>query len=264
MASLNLPGVEVKSFTPVNVEEITKKQLQDRDDQYKGHKARMSWQDIGKMPNPKDPKSVGRVDRNYPYSLVEGRYYIQNCKCYLGNGLTEIDPYTYDFDKDNPFERERLRARVLDAFTSYNQAALDEDPLLCPYCMKFHARSPLEFADHIVSAHADKYGQHLGYDEGEEKKPEPPPVEIPFMPPVPPNYVATSSIPTETVRDAEGHPIGLETPKPDTMPEQFRRKPRDITPLICVGVPCNCGRTFMGPAALKLHRTRYMNRAAGG
>ncbi len=241
-------GIKITRVEGVDSDDIARRQLQDREDQYRGHKARMSWTDIGKNPK-KGPKAVGRIDKNYPYSLVEGRFYIQNCKAYLGNGLTEIDPYTYQFDV-NPSESERLRARVLDAFLSYNQAALEEDALLCPYCLKFHATTPLQFADHVVKDHAGQYGQRLSFDEP-AKEPEKP-VEIEHMAPAPPGYVSTST-PVETVKDETGHPSRMQKARPAL----------DLTPLVCVA-PCNCGKTFMGQPGLKRHITGFKKRQAKG
>lgn len=240
-------GAQIISVRGVDVESLTARQQADRDAQYPV-KSRMTWEDHGRLA-PKGPRGVGRVNKNLPYSLVEGLWYIQNCRVFLGNGLTEVDPYTYDFCPGDPVERERRRARVLDAYLSYNQTALDEDPLLCPYCLKYHAANPLDFADHMVRSHADKYGQHLGYGDEQAKAAEPEPVKVENLPAVPSGYTATPSV--DTVKNESGHPVAMKR----------NVAPLDLTPLACIK-PCGCGKTFMGKPALKRHLTAYRKRAA--
>lgn len=128
---------------------------------------KLTW-NPDRLPVAGKAKMIGKeLCLSLPFVMVEKRYYIQNSRVFLSNGVRVT--------LDEVEEREGSGGtwlRVKEALDNYNAMASVASDSLCKHCFAYEAPSYELYTQHMIDVHADILAKKIkGEDPAEEPDP---------------------------------------------------------------------------------------------
>lgn len=99
----------------------------------------------------------GGVCLSLPYTLVDRKYYIQNCRVFKTNGDEVTLEQVFEWENGSP-----LYLRVKEALVNYLSQAVEHDAQLCKHCRTFRAETMEGLMQHTFEQHPEIVAKMAG------------------------------------------------------------------------------------------------------